>query len=104
MRPSLLLVLPLLVCLGGAALAQLCPRQAWPRRAVALVAMAAITTAGALLLVEVRREGVLALQVGGWTAPFGITLVADLLSAIMVLVTGVMGLTVVLYSGATLAP
>jgi formate hydrogenlyase subunit 3/multisubunit Na+/H+ antiporter MnhD subunit len=29
---------------------------------------------------------------GGWPAPFGITLVADLLSAIMVVLTGIIGL------------
>lgn len=104
MTPSLLLTLPLLVCLGSAALAMLCPRRVWPRRAVALLAMAALTAVGALLLVEARRQGVLAVQLGGWAAPFGITLVADLLSALLVLVTGVMGLTVVAYSAATLGP
>ncbi|MBN1206181.1 MAG: Na+/H+ antiporter subunit D [Myxococcaceae bacterium] len=104
MTPPLLLTLPLLVCLGSAALAHLCPRRAWPRRGVALAAMLALTAVGLLLLVEVRRQGVLAVQLGEWAAPFGITLVADLLSALLVLIAGVMGLTVVLYSAATLAP
>ena len=34
------------------------------------------------------------LQVGGWPAPFGITLVADLLSAVMVVMVGVIGVAV----------
>jgi hypothetical protein len=38
------------------------------------------------------------LRSGGWPAPFGITLVADLLAAIMVLLTGVTGLAVAVYS------
>ena len=38
---------------------------------------------------------------GNWPAPFGITLVADLFSAIMVLLTGIMGFGVAIYSLAT---
>lgn len=48
-----------------------------------------IGTTGAGLLVvlsvylfaQVREHGVIALQMGGWEAPFGITLVIDYLSA-----------------------
>ena len=35
---------------------------------------------------------------GGWPAPFGITLVADLLSAVMVVITAVTGLAVAVYA------
>ena len=52
----------------------------------------------ALLLRTVAVFGIQVLEVGNWPAPFGITLVADLLSAIMVLVTAVMGLIVNVYS------
>jgi multicomponent Na+:H+ antiporter subunit D len=45
-------------------------------------------------------DGILTLQAGGWPAPFGITLVADLLGAIMVVLTALMGLAVLLYSAA----
>ena len=38
------------------------------------------------------------MRAGGWPAPFGITLVADLLAAIMVLLTGITGLAVAVYS------
>jgi len=34
------------------------------------------------------RSGIQVMQMGGWPAPFGITLVADLLATIMVLLTG----------------
>jgi multicomponent Na+:H+ antiporter subunit D len=36
-------------------------------------------------------------QVGGWPAPFGITIVADLFSALMVLLASMMGLGVIVY-------
>jgi multicomponent Na+:H+ antiporter subunit D len=52
------------------------------------------------LLVEVSRHGVLALQVGGWPAPYGITLVADLFSAMMVVLAALMGLAVTVFEAA----
>ena len=42
--------------------------------------------------------GIQVMQMGGWPAPYGISLVADLLAAIMVLLTGVTGLAVAVYS------
>ena len=42
----------------------------------------------AVLMSRVLDEGVLAGQMGGWQAPFGITLVADYLGAVMVVITG----------------
>src|SRR5690606_40854150 len=42
-------------------------------------------------------QGIVAAQMGGWRAPFGITLVADTFSAIMVVITALMGLMVALY-------
>ena len=50
------------------------------------------------LLVFVSRDGIFAEQAGAWPAPFGITLVADLLVALMVVLAGVVGLAVVLFS------
>ncbi len=41
------------------------------------------------LMMVVLDAGVLAGQMGNWPSPFGITLVADLLSAVMVLITAI---------------
>lgn len=50
------------------------------------------------LLITVWQDGILVTQIGNWPAPFGITLVADLFSAIMVVITGLMGVVVAVYS------
>ncbi|MCA9980802.1 MAG: Na+/H+ antiporter subunit D, partial [Anaerolineales bacterium] len=57
-----------------------------------------------LLFVTVRNEGIQVLYIGGWVAPFGITFVVDLMSAIMVLVTATMGLLVAVYALADINP
>ncbi|HEV8033266.1 Na+/H+ antiporter subunit D [Yoonia sp.] len=50
------------------------------------------------LMVVVLDAGVVVGQMGNWPAPFGITLVADLLSAVMVLITAITGFAVAIYA------
>ncbi|RPE09378.1 Na+/H+ antiporter subunit D [Chitinophaga lutea] len=45
-----------------------------------------------------RSTGYLIMQAGDWPAPFGITFVSDVLSATMVLLTGIAGLAVCIFS------
>ena len=53
----------------------------------------------ALILVrEVSEKGIQKLDIGSWPAPFGITLVSDMLSALLVLSTTIIGFVVILYS------
>ncbi|WP_188462824.1 Na+/H+ antiporter subunit D [Marivirga lumbricoides] len=50
------------------------------------------------LLESVKENGIMVTQIGGWEAPFGITMVMDIFSAIMVLVTAFVGLMVNIYA------
>src|SRR5690554_5400988 len=56
------------------------------------------------LLVSVLREDYVVIQMGAWPAPYGITLVADMLSAILIVLTGIMGLALSVYSLASTGP
>jgi multicomponent Na+:H+ antiporter subunit D len=98
---TILLVLPIVIPLGAAALALLSWRSPVRQRIIVLLGTVGLLAAGVALLVEVERVGVLAMTMGGWQAPFGISLVADLFSAIMVVITGVVGLAVAIYGLAT---
>jgi multicomponent Na+:H+ antiporter subunit D len=95
---KLLLVLPIVVPLFTAAVSLLAwqwrPAQRWCGVGGA-VALCGVALA---LLGAVRRHGILATQIGDWPVPFGITLVADLFSAIMVLLAGIIGLMTAIYS------
>jgi multicomponent Na+:H+ antiporter subunit D len=51
-----------------------------------------------LLLNTVLDNGILVSQIGNWPAPFGISIVADTFSAIMVVISGIMGLAISIYS------
>lgn len=93
-----LLVLPLVIPLTTAAVSLLAWRRLTVQRALAVVGTASLLGAGGALLAFVWKTGIRATQMGAWPAPFGITLVADLFSAIMVVLAGLIGFAVAVYS------
>lgn len=99
---SPLLALPLVLPILAAGIL-LCLRRTGEtaRHAVNILTCAAMLAAAGVLFTRVYEHGVLVLQSGSWPAPFGITLVADLFSAVMVLVTAVIGLAVAVYAAGT---
>jgi len=69
-----------------------------PRRLVSLVGVVVTLAAGIALVVVTASGRVLPVQAGGWAAPFGITLVADSLAALMVLISGLVALVGLLFT------
>ena len=96
---NVLVVLPILIPLTGAAVAILLRKKhAW-QAGWTLVTMIASMVCSFLLLAAVWRGGEpLLFQSGGWPAPFGISLVADLLSAVFVVMTQLVMVTGILYA------
>ena len=99
-----LLFMPLVIPLMTAVVCILAWKRIDLQRLFNLCGSAALLAAGIALLVTVRATGVFSVQAGSWAAPFGISIVADLFSAIMVTVAGVMGLAVAVYSLADTEP
>ncbi|MEM1116724.1 MAG: Na+/H+ antiporter subunit D [Bacteroidota bacterium] len=95
---SWLVVLPILVPLATAVLALAARRSVAAQRVVSVAGAAVLLGVSAALMAAVWQNGVIAAQMGDWEAPFGITLVADLLGAVMVLITAVVGLAAAVYS------
>ena len=87
-------VLPLLT---GAVLLFAPRRLAW-QRGVSIVSALLVVAVGLILVRTAWQGGIQVFQAGNWPAPFGITLVADLPSALLVSDTSVAELAVVLYS------
>ncbi|WP_437944077.1 proton-conducting transporter membrane subunit [Sorangium sp. So ce281] len=95
---KVLLVLPVLVPLTTAALSLLSFRRPGRQRALGLVGSVLQLAVGFALLRAVHRGGIQSTQLGGWPAPYGITFVADLFSALMVLLSGVIAVVTSIYS------
>lgn len=65
---------------------------------LSLAGAVALLVSGLVLLRTVLADGPVAVQMGGWEAPFGITLFADILSAAMVVIAGIVAVAVIVYS------
>ncbi|MGE0361407.1 MAG: proton-conducting transporter membrane subunit [Vicinamibacterales bacterium] len=88
------LVLPILVPLSTAAVLMLAPPRPLLQRWISLVGSVLLLVSAIALFVRVEAAGIQVLHVGDWTAPFGITIVADLLAALLVVAVGVVGVAV----------
>lgn len=101
---GLLLTLPLLLPLGSSLLLFATRHN---RRASHFVAITSATVLLVLvsgLTLQVARDGLLVVAIGSWPPPYGIVLVADLLSVLMLLVCTLVAWATVLYSTAWIDP
>ncbi len=91
--------LPILIPLTGAMVALLLRRQRRLQTTWTLITFLAALASSVLLLVQVYRSGQpLVFQAGGWPAPFGISLVADMLSATFAVMVQLVMVSGVLYA------
>jgi multicomponent Na+:H+ antiporter subunit D len=88
------LILPIVIPLLTAAILLLAPHTPKLQRWISFIGSLAMAAAAVLLFIRVQQEGIIVLQSGGWQPPFGITLVADLLAAMLVLAVGIVGVAV----------
>ena len=95
------LVLPILVPFSTAAILLLAPKRPLLQRWIALIGSILLLGSTLVLFQRVEAEGIQVLQVGAWPAPFGITLVADLLAGMLGVAVGVVGVatTVAAFAG-----
>ena len=99
---NLLLVLPILIPFFAAAAGLVAWQRLQLQRALGLAGSAGLLAVAILLVLAVGRNGIQVTHIGSWPAPFGITLVADRLGAIMVLLGGIAGFAVAVYSCANI--
>lgn len=95
---NLLLVAPILLPMLTAALCLLAWKSVRVQRWLGVAGSAALLASALALFAEVHGRGIAVSHAGEWAAPFGITLAADLLGALMVVLGGIVGLLVAVYS------
>ncbi len=92
-----MLPVPVLLPLLSAGLALVLGRRPKAQQLIALVVLSTTTVVSVVLAIA-ANAGPVVLDVGSWAAPIGITLVADRLSATMLVVSQVVTLAVLVYS------
>jgi multicomponent Na+:H+ antiporter subunit D len=93
-----LVPLPIVLPLIGAALSIVAGRYRVVQRVIGVSILTVIVVVAVVLLVEVERDGTIVARAGDWPAPMGITLVADRLAAVLLLVAAVVLLAVLVYA------
>ena len=95
---SVLVPLPLLLPLLGAALSLAASGRRLVQEVIGVVTLAGCSAAAVVALVEVDGAEPLRSQAGGWASPFGIALVIDRFSAMMLVVSSFVLLAVLVYA------
>ncbi|EON76747.1 Na(+) H(+) antiporter subunit D [Lunatimonas lonarensis] len=92
------IVLPIIFQLFLAVLLMFCWTQKNLQKLISVVGSVIALIISGVLFASVWNNGILTTQAGDWVAPYGITFVADSLSALMVLLTAIAGLGVSIFS------
>jgi multicomponent Na+:H+ antiporter subunit D len=98
------LILPIVVPLFTAAVLLLAPARPLLQRWIAFAGSCIQLVSALVLFTQVQASGYLVAQMGNWAAPFGITLVADTFSSILVVAVGIVGMAVCAASFAGVDP
>lgn len=92
-----MIALPILIPLLIILLLLLTPRNK-NRKIIAVTGAIILLIIAICLFIKVQQEDILVMQAGGWKSPFGISLVIDLFSAIMLLISGIIGFCVAVFA------
>jgi multicomponent Na+:H+ antiporter subunit D len=95
-----LAVWPVIVPLGGAALTVLLRRWPMVQRSIMELTVGTMLASAVVLLSRASGGEILVAKFGGWGRPFGVTFVADVLSATLCVAAGVVALAVSIFARA----
>lgn len=99
---NILILLPVLIPLGTITLGLFLRGSKGVQQFLGIGGIALQLLVAISIFREVSTAGVQVIHLGNWPAPFGITFVADLFSAIMLIMSGIIGLVVAIFSISTI--
>lgn len=95
---TLLPSLPITIPLAGAVLCMLFRKSLRMQKLIAVVFSFVILFTAIGLMANTADGTIAVMHVGSWSAPFGITLTVDMLSSVMLVLAGLLGVSVSIYS------
>ncbi|MCA0150828.1 Na+/H+ antiporter subunit D [Rossellomorea vietnamensis] len=93
-----LLILPILIPLFTAIILMFISKYVKLQRGISALSTLGTVAASLVLINKVHHDGIQTVNLGSWEAPFGITLVSDMFSALLVTTTSIIAFIVLLYS------
>jgi multicomponent Na+:H+ antiporter subunit D len=95
---TLLPSLPITIPLAGAVLCMLFRKSVAVQKAIAFATSIVILLTSIYIMVQTRDGTIAVMNVGGWQAPFGISLAIDMLSSVMLVLVGLLAVGVSWYA------
>ncbi len=99
---KLLILLPILIPLGTITIGLFTRGSKGVQQIIGIGGIVLQFIVSIVIFRTVSNDGIQVIQLGNWPAPFGITFVADLFSSIMLIMSGIIGLAVAIYSISTI--
>nr|WP_238115715.1 Na+/H+ antiporter subunit D [Vibrio cincinnatiensis] len=99
----MMLLMPILIPMLTAAISMIIWRHRKLQRWLSVFSSSAVLITALILFHDVYLNGIQVVYLGGWQAPFGISMVADLLSSILVTSTAFVALCVSIYALASMS-
>ncbi|KKK36024.1 monovalent cation/H+ antiporter subunit D [Mesobacillus campisalis] len=93
-----LVIMPILIPLITGLLMVAFRRKAVVQRFLSVVALGATGAVSLVLMVQIKDSGIQTLQLGGWEAPFGVSMVADMFSGMLLLTTSIVSLLCLVFA------
>ncbi|MGG3890447.1 Na+/H+ antiporter subunit D [Metabacillus fastidiosus] len=93
-----LVILPVIIPVIAGMIMVIFRRNIKLQRFISAFAIVAITAVSVFLINQIDKTGILTIQLGGWEAPFGVSMVADMFSMLLILVTSIVALCCLLYA------
>lgn len=93
-----LLILPIVLPFFFAIILLFMKEYVWTQRVLTVIGLVSSLIASLILMWKVQTAGVQSITLGSWPAPFGITLVSDMVSVLLVINSIIITLFVVIYS------
>ncbi|MDQ0269879.1 Na+/H+ antiporter subunit D [Cytobacillus purgationiresistens] len=93
-----LIILPIIIPLIFGMFMVIFRRRIILHRALSILGLAGTISVAAMLITQIQSKGIQSLNIGGWAAPYGVTMVADMLAALLLITTSVVALFVLIYA------
>ena len=93
-----LVVLPLVIPFLAGIIMVLFRKNISFQRWLSVLSIAAISFVTVLLMVQISSDGIQAIQLGGWQAPFGISFVADMFAALLIVTGTIVSIACLLFA------
>ena len=93
-----IIILPVIVPLIAGLIMVIFRKKLYVQRLIALGAILTTGLVAVLMAMKVKADGIQVLQAGGWAAPYGISLVADMFAVILLIITAFVAFCCLFYA------